>query len=30
MIKLNLSPNVLNKITGNELIIEVEKDEKKS
>lgn len=30
MIKLNLSPNVLNKITGNELIIEVGKDEKKS
>ena len=30
MIKLNLSPNVLNKITGNELVIEVEKDEKKS
>jgi len=30
MIKLNLSPNVLNKITGNELIIEVEKDENKS
>ena len=30
MIKLNLSPNVLNKITGNELVIEVGKDEKKS